>query len=800
MIKVVRQSVPPPVRWLRNPNPEFDSHVYTRAIQDCLSHRSPVYGQLLHSQIIKRGNCLDLFGRNTLLNFYVHFNLLSHAITLFRELSRPNTVSYVTLIHGYSRASRFPEALECFSDLHSQGHPLTPFVFTSFFKLLISMDLSHLGSILHASLFKLGHASHHFVATSLVDSYSCSGFVSSARSVFDSLFLPDLVSWTGMLTCYSENACFLDALSFFSQMLRAGFRPNQYTFTSVLKACVGLRDLNVGTATHAFVLKSCYDTDCYVAIALLDLYISFGRLGDAHQIFETMPKEGVISWSFMISRCAQSDQSHMALTLFRRMRQSIMPNEFTLASGLQACATLSHLDMGMLIHALVLKIGLTSNVFVSNALIDVYAKCARMQDSELLFEDSANKTDVTWNTMIVGYAQLGDGEKAIMVLRDMLKTKLLPTEVAYSSALRACATLAAVDPGTQIHAFAIKTKSDRDNVVGNSLVDMYGKCGNIKPARLVFDMMEDPDQVSWNSIISAYAVHGLAKEALSMFQRMQETQCKPNNVTFVAVLSACSNIGLLDEGEAYFDAMIRDYGIEPSVEHYTCMVGLLGRSGNLDKAMKLITEMPLEPTITVWRAMLGACAIHNNVDLGRVAAENILKIEPQNDAAYVLMSNIFASKKKWGDVAHVRKSMKNKGLKKEPGVSWVEIQGTAHYFTVGDTSHPDIRLIRGMLEWLRKRIKREGYIADCNAVLFEVEDDEKELHLWSHSERLALAFAIVRTPVGAPIRILKNLRICTDCHAAFKLISKVVQREIVVRDINRFHHLQDGICSCGDFW
>ncbi|KAK9675334.1 hypothetical protein RND81_11G001200 [Saponaria officinalis] len=791
MLKVVRQTAPA-LLW-----GEFDPHVYARAIQKCGSLQK---GQLLHSHLLKRGNCLDLFALNVLLHHYVSFHSLSDASQLFDEMPQRNTVSFVTLFQGFARAARFPEALRCFTRLHSEGHDLNPFAFTSLLKLLVDIDLPNFGYYVHASIFKLGHIGDAFVATALLDSYSSCGLVDFARGVFDGIFLKDIVSWSGMVCCYSENHRFVDSLRLFNQMGRLGFKPNNFTLASGLKSCVGLGELGAGMSIHASVLKTGFEIDTYVGMALLDLYTQLGHLIDAHLLFDTVPKEDVISWSFMIARCAQSDHNHMALSVFQQMMQTLMPTEFALASALQASATLSHLIMGKLLHCLVFKLGLHSNVFVSNALMDVYAKCARMQDSELLFQETTDKTDVTWNTMIVGYAQLGEGEKALMMFRDMLQSTFLPTEVAYSSALRACATLAAVDPGTQIHAFAIKTKLDKDSVVGNSLVDMYSKCGNIKPARLVFDKMDKPDEVSWNSVISAYAMHGLAKEALVMFHRMQETQCKPNKLTFVGVLSACSNMGLLDEGQAYFAAMSRDYGIEPSVEHYTCMVGLMGRSGSLDKAMKLIQEMPFEPTVMVWRAMLGACAIHNNVDLGRVAAEHILKIEPEDEAAYVLLSNIYASKKRWGNVALVRKSMKNKGLKKEPGVSWVEIQGSAHYFTVGDTSHPDIRLIRGVLEWLRKRIKKQGYIANCNAVLFEVEDNEKELHLWSHSERLALAFAIVRTPVSAPIRILKNLRICIDCHSAAKLISKVVEREIIIRDINRFHHFQGGTCSCGDYW
>lgn len=780
---------------------EFNSHAYGSALQDCTFLHEPIRGRALHCQVLKRGNCLDLFARNVLLNFYVKSELLYDACKLFDEMPTRNTITFVTLIQGFGHAGRFTEALQLFSRLHREGHELNPFVFTTVLKLLVSMEQPGSCFNIHACIYKLGHDRNAFVGTALIDSFSMCGLVQLARDVFDGILLKDMVSWSGMVAGYTENDCFNEALELYSKMRTVGFMPNNFTFASGLKACSGLGDVCAARSIHGCVLKTNYEKDNYVTLALLDLYTKFGYLGDAQQMFEDMPKEDVISWSFMISRCAQTDQSDVAVDLFRRMRQAfVMPNEFTLASMLQACASMVNLNMGKQIHSLVFKIGLNFNVFVSNALIDAYAKCERMEDSVVLFEESNNKNDVTWNTMIVGYRQLGDGEKALLMFKDMLEHELLPTEVTYSSTLCACACLAAVDPGMQIHAFIIKTKFDQDSVVSNSLVDMYAKCGNIKPARLVFDMMEKLDEVSWNAMISAYAMHGLGREALRLFEGMQKTECKPNKLTFVGVLSACSNMGLLDEGKAYFNSMIQDYGIEPCIEHYTCMVWLLGRSGNLDKAMKLIAEMPFEPSIMIWRAMLGACVIHNDVDMGKVAAKHVLEMEPQDEAAYVLLSNIYASAKRWGNVAYVRKSMKKKGVKKEPGLSWVEIQGNIHYFTVGDTSHPDIRLINGMVEWLKKRIQREGYAPNCNVVLLDVEDDEKERFLWSHSERLALAFALVRTPMASPIRILKNLRICADCHAAIKLISKVVDREIIVRDINRFHHFQHGICSCGDYW
>ncbi|GAB2300253.1 hypothetical protein Dimus_034289 [Dionaea muscipula] len=782
--------------------PEFQSHAYANILNRCISYEEPMKGKALHCQILKMGNFLDLFALNVLLNFYVKSQFLPDAHKLFDEIPHRNTVSFVTLIQGYAAVDQCMEAVKLFTRLHREGHELNAFVFTTVLKLLVSMDWAELGSSVHACICKLGHGNNAFVGTALVDAYSLRGLVEIAKGVFDGILLKDMISWTGMVACYAENGHFEEALEFFSEMRRVGFMPNCYTFSGVLKACVGLEEIGMGRSIHGCALKSCFAHAHYVGIGLLELYTGCGDFKDAQLVFEIMPTKDVISWSLMIARYAQGNQSAEAIEMFCRMRQAlVVPNQFSLASLLQACATLGLLFLGKQVHCHALKAGHGSDVFVSNALMDVYAKCGTMENSMVLFVDAPNKNDVTWNTIIVGYGQLGDGEKALAIFMDMLDQEMmLPSEVAYSSALSACASLASMDPGMQIHSLTIRTKFDKENVVANSLIDMYAKCGNIRDARLVFDMMANRDEVSWNAMISAYSMHGLGKEALAIFQKMQVTDCKPNKLTFVGVLSACSNMGLLEEGEAYFKTMVTDFGVEPCVEHYTCMVWLLGRLGKLDKAMKLIAEMPFEPSIMVWRALLGACVIHHDLNLGRVAAERVLEMEPEDEAAYVLLSNIYATAKRWGSVAHIRKTMKKKGVKKQPGLSWIEFQGNTHYFIVGDTSHPDARLIKGMLEWLKMRTEQEGYVPDSKAVLLDVEDDEKGRLLWLHSERLALAFALIRMPVGSPVRILKNLRICLDCHNAIKVISKVVGRDVVIRDINRFHHFQDGLCSCGDYW
>ncbi|KAH6771131.1 Tetratricopeptide repeat superfamily protein [Perilla frutescens var. hirtella] len=780
---------------------DFDSHVYARMLQLCIQSNDPTRARLTHCDILKRGNCLDLFARNILLNLYLKAGFLFDALNVFDEMPQRNIVSFTTMIQGYSQFQEHDKAVNLFFRVHKEGHELNPFAFTTVLKLLVSMNWGELAFCVHACIYKLGYGSDAFVGTALIDAYSVFGVVNAAKEVFKEIVVKDMVCWTGMVTCYAENDCFEDSLDLFNQMRSEGLPPNNYTFASVIKACLGPKTVDVGKSIHGSVIKTCYEMDPYVGISLLDLYTRSGDIDDARQVFEEIPKDNVIPWSFMIARYSQSDRCQEALDLFLQMRKALVsPNQFTLASVLQACATMQDLELGTQVHCHMAKVGLDSNVFALNALMDVYAKCGKMGSSMDLFVESRNKNVVSWNTMIVRYVQLGDAEKSFLLFLNMLEEHVQATEVTYSSLLRAAACLVALEAGIQIHSMTIKTTYDGNVAVSNALIDMYGKCGRIRDARLIFDSLGERDVVSWNSMISAYSMHGLGAEALKIFEAMRETNITPNPLTFVAVLSACSNTGSLEQGQSYFTSMQEDFGIEPCMEHYTCMISLLGRLGHIDQAVKTIVEMPQEPSVMIWRALLGACVAHNNVEFGRFSAEKVLELEPEDESTYVLLSNMYAGAKRWDNVAVVRKRMKKKRIKKEPGLSWVENQGMVHYFVVGDDSHEDTKLIHAMLDWLNLRSKRVGYVPNHDAILLNVEEDEKSRMLWLHSERIALAYALLRTPPGSPIRIIKNLRICADCHVALKLASKLVHREIVVRDINRFHHFHDGICSCSDYW
>ncbi|KAJ0038849.1 hypothetical protein Pint_23799 [Pistacia integerrima] len=409
---------------------EFNARAYCSSLQICILNDDPKTAMAIHCQVLKKGNCLDLFGTNVLLNVYVKLNLLVNARQLFDEMPQRDTVSFVSLIQGYSQSFQFFQSVGLFSRLHREGHELNPFVFTTILKVLVSMEWAELCSCIHASVYKLGHESNSFVGTALIDAYSVCGYVDFAREVFDGIVCEDMVTWTGMLTCYAENDCFEEALDLFNEMRIVGLKPNNFTFVSVLKACLGLEAFGVAKSVHGCALKTRYEMGLYVGTALLDLYVESGDLGSARRLFEEMPKKDVIPWSFMIARYAQSDQSMNAVELFHRMRRSfVLPNQFTFTSVLQACATMEGVDLGKQIHCLVVKVGLNFNVFVSNALMDVYAKCGRMENSMELFKETSNRNDVCWNTMIVGYVQLGVGDKALSLFLEMLENQVLATEV-----------------------------------------------------------------------------------------------------------------------------------------------------------------------------------------------------------------------------------------------------------------------------------------------------------------------------------------------------------------------------------
>jgi len=435
-----------------------------------------------------------------------------------------------------------------------------------------------------------------------------------------------------------------------------------------------------------------------------------------------------------------------------------------------------------------------------NAMISCYVCRGKLDDARRMFDRMPNRNRVSWTSIIAGYAQDGNGEEALKVFGKMKWAGVKPDQITFASVLDACACIAALEQGKQVHKCIIKMGFESDLYVGNTLVTMYAKCGILENARHLFDNMSEQNVVSWNSMIACYAQHGHGQEAIGLFEQMQGVGTKPDGITFVSLLSACSRAGLVEEGWHYFDSMDKDYHIVAGAEHYACMVDLLGRSGMLDEAKDFIDRMPIQPSAAVWGSLMGACRIHVNLELGKYAAERLLQLEPTMAAPYVLLSNIYAVAGRWDNVAKIRTMMKDRGVKKKPGLSWIEVKNRVHTFVAEDRSHPQTKEIYAMLGRLSKKMEEVGYLPDTDCVLHNMDEENKEHSLYYHSEKLAICFGLISTPPGTPIHVMKNLRVCRDCHTAIKFISKIVGRELVVRDANRFHHFNAGLCSCGDYW
>ncbi|MED6114968.1 hypothetical protein PIB30_085564, partial [Stylosanthes scabra] len=577
------------------------------------------------------------------------------------------------------------------------------------------------------------------------------------------------------------------AMNALEAMERRGVRANDLTYMELVKCCLERGDVSVGRRVHRHVFSYGYLPNAFLVNTLLNMYVKFHRLEEAHKLFDEMPERNVVSWTTLISAYSQAKLNDRAMRLLIGMlREGVMPNMFTFSSVLRSCERLSDLKQ---LHSFILKLGLESDVFVRSALIDVYSKLGELLEAQTVFREMVTSDHVVWSSIIAAFAQHSNGDEALNLYKRMRRAGFLATQPTLTSVLRACTGLSLLELGKQAHVHVLKY--DQDLILNNALLDMYCKCGSVEDAKLIFNRMAEKDVISWSTMIAGLAQNGFSLEALNLFDSMKTMGPKPNNITMLGVLFACSHAGLVNEGWNYFRSMKNLYGIGPETEHYSCMLDLLGRAGKLDDMVKLIQEMNCEPDVVAWRTLLYACRAHRNVDLATYAAKELLKLDPQDTGAYVLLSNIYANSEKWNDVADVRRAMRSRGIRKEPGCSWIEVNKQIHAFILGDKAHPQIDEINTKLNQFISRLKDAGYVPDTNFVLQDIEVEQREDSLRYHSEKLAIVFGIMSLPREKTIRIWKNLRICGDCHIFAKLVSKLERRHIVIRDPIRYHHFRD---------
>lgn len=720
------------------------------------------------------------------------------------------------------------------------------------------------GITFHGLICCNGFESNVFICNALVAMYARCGSLEEASLVFEEITLrgiDDVISWNSIVAAHVKHSNPWTALDMFSKMAMivhekaTNERSDIISIVNILPACGSLKALPQTRGIHGNAIRNGTFPDAFVGNALIDTYAKCGSMKDAVKVFNMMEFKDVVSWNSMVTGYSQSGNFEAAFELFKNMRKEKIPldvvtwtaviagyaqrgcgqealdvfrqmifsgsepNCVTIISLLSACASLGACCQGMETHAYSLKNCLLSldnhfggddgndeDLMVHNALIDMYSKCRTFKAARLIFDSIPRKERnvVTWTVMIGGYAQYGDSNDALKLFSEMISEPhaVAPNAFTISCILMACAHLSALRMGKQVHAYLVRQHRYEASTyfVANCLIDMYSKCGDVDTARYVFDCMPQRNAISWTSIMTGYGMHGRGNEALDIFDKMQKAGFLPDDISFLVVLYACSHSGMIDRGLDYFDSMSRDYGVAASAEHYASVIDLLARAGRLDKAWSMVKDMPMEPSAVVWVALLSACRVHSNVELAEYALNKLVEMNADNDGAYTLISNIYANAKRWKDVARIRNLMKNSGIKKRPGCSWVQgKKGTASFF-VGDRSHPLSHQIYALLERLIDRIKSMGYVPETNFALHDVDDEEKNNLLAEHSEKLALAYGLLTTSPGCPIRITKNLRVCGDCHSAFTYISKIVDHEIIVRDSSRFHHFKDGSCSCGGYW
>lgn len=618
----------------------------------------------------------------------------------------------------------------------------------------------------HGVVLRRGHFQDHYVAGTLVKCYAnpqiCS--LDFALKVFGHVYRPNIFVWNTVLKACLEHDEACKVIYFYHKLVEVSYsRPNKFTYPLLLKACAVEGAAKEGVQVHGHVVKHGLSRDGHIRSAGIQMYASYGYVEEARRLLEEDGDCDTICWNAMIDGYLKCGDVEAAKELFEKMS--------------------------------------SKNVGSWNAMVSGFGRCGMVEDARKMFDEMIEKDEISWSAMVDGYIKTGCYKEVLETFNEMQRKKVRPKKFILSSVLAACANLGALDQGRWIHAYARKNSIKLDAVLGTALVDMYAKCGHIDLAWDVFENMKEKEVFSWNAMMGGLAMHGRAEDAIELFFKMlRERVLRPNGITLVCVLNACAHAGWVDKGLNILNSMQKIYGVEPEMEHYGCVVDLLGRAGLLREAEELIASMPMKPNAAVWGALLGACRIHKNVELGERIGKILLEMDPLNSGRYALLSNIYAKAGRWEDVGRLRKLMKGRGIRTTPGISMIDLDGIIHEFKMGDGSHPQVEEIHMMLEKIIEKLQREGYSPNTSQVLFDISEEEKETALKYHSEKLAIAFGLLNTKPGTPIRIIKNLRVCEDCHSATKIISRVYRREIIVRDRVRYHYFKNGVCSCKDFW
>ncbi|CAK9176925.1 unnamed protein product [Ilex paraguariensis] len=600
----------------------------------------------------------------------------------------------------------------------------------------------------------------------------------------------DVLLWTTLASGFTQNMKFKEAIDAFCEMLVSGIVPNNYTYAGMVNACTSIPALELGKQIHSKVIMAGLEEDVSVGNSLVNMYMKCSSmLKDALKVFRGITSPNVISWTSLIVGLAECGLEQEAFQAFEEMRCiGQQPNSFTFSRILGLCGTIKSQNQIRELHGYIAKTNANKDIVVGNALVDAYAGSGMVDDAWGVIRTMSHRDAITYTSLATRINQMGYPEMALNIINNMYDDDIKIDGFSMAGFLSASASLGAMERGKQLHCYSLKSGLSSWISVSNGLVDFYGKCGCIKDAQRAFGEISEPEVISWNGLIFGLSSNGHISSALSTFEDMRLAEIKPDSITLLVVLFACSHGGLVDLGSEYFHSMREKHGIVPQLDHYVCLVDLLGRAGRLEEALEVIETMPFSPDALIYKTLLGACRFHKNILLGEDMAKRGLELNPSDLAFYVLLANTYDDSGRSDLGEKTRSLMRQRGLRKNPGQSWMEIRDKVHLFTAGDRTHPQINEIHQRIELIITEFKDRGYSCESN---------EDTLY---HSEKLAVVFGLFNAPSTAPIRIMKNIRICKDCHNFITNVTLLVDREIIVRDGNRFHCFKNGECSCRGYW
>ncbi|CAA7035654.1 unnamed protein product [Microthlaspi erraticum] len=688
-------------------NMVLDSEAYTKLVQTAAKSGSAILGKLAHGHMIKSAFKPYPFLLNNLMNMYCKCQDLGFARKLFEKMPERNIRSFNCLISGYTQMGFYEEAMGLFLDAKDYNLKLDEFTYAGALGFCGERCDLDLGKLLHGLVVVNGLAQQVFVVNLLINMYCKCGKVDLAMSLFDRSDEKDQASWNSLISGYVRVGAARETLDLLARMHRAGLKLTTYALGSVLKACcINLNEGSVenGMAIHCYVAKLGMEFDIVVGTALLDMYAKNGSLRESMKLFSLMPGKNVVTYNAMISGFLQMDDvteeaSSEAFKLFMDMqRQGLELTPSTFSAVLKACSAAKALEYGKQIHALICKNNFQSDEFIGSALIELYALMGSTEDGMRCFTSTSKQDIASWTSMIDCHVQNEELESAFDLFRQLFASCIRPEEYTVSLMMSACADFAVLSSGEQIQGYAIKSGIYGFTSVKTSSISMYAKSGNMPLASQVFTEVETPDVATYSAMISSLAQHGFASDALNLFESMKSHGFKPNQQAFLGILIACCHGGLVTQGLNYFQSMKEDYGINPNEKHFTCLVDLLGRTGRLYDAESVILRSGFEDHPVMWRALLSSCRVYKDSVLGRRVAERIMELEPEASGSYVLLHNIYNESGVNSSGEEVRALMKDRGVKKEPALSWIVVRDQAHSFGVADVSHPSSQMIYAMLQ------------------------------------------------------------------------------------------------------